>query len=37
MNMEAKRQLEMSAQEEQIREALNAHWHVGNAQHDISV
>ena len=34
MNMEAKPQLEQSMQEEQIRTALNAHWHasaVGDA------
>jgi hypothetical protein len=40
MNMEAKPQLEQSMQEEQIRTALNAHWHASavgdlNAEHDI--
>jgi hypothetical protein len=28
MNMRAKPQLEQSMQEEQTREALNAHWHA---------
>jgi hypothetical protein len=40
MNMEAKPQLEQSMQEEQIRAALNKHWHASavgdaNAEHDI--
>jgi ketosteroid isomerase-like protein len=40
MNMEAKPQLEQSMQEEQIRAALNEHWHASavrdaNAEHDI--
>jgi hypothetical protein len=42
MNMEAKQQLEQSMpmENEQIREALNAHWHASavgdaNAEHDI--
>ena len=40
MNMKAKSQLEQSMQEEQIRTALNAHWHASavgdaNAEHDI--
>jgi ketosteroid isomerase-like protein len=40
MNMKAKPQLEQSMQEEQIRAALNAHWHASavgdaNAEHDI--
>ena len=40
MNMKAKPQLEQSMREEQIREALNAHWHASaagdaNAEHDI--
>ncbi len=38
--MEAKPQLEQTMQEEQIRTALNAHWHASavgdaNAEHDI--
>ena len=38
--MKAKTQLEQSMQEEQIRAALNAHWHASavgdaNAEHDI--
>src|ERR1700678_3021999 len=38
--MKAKQHLEGSMQEEQIREALNAHWHASatgdaNAEHDI--
>jgi hypothetical protein len=38
--MKAKPQLEQSMQEEQIRKALNAHWHASavddaNAEHDI--
>ena len=37
--MEAKPQLEQSMQEQQIRAALNAHWHAAavgdaNAEHD---
>jgi hypothetical protein len=40
MSMKAKSQLEQSMQEEQIRTALNAHWHASavgdaNAEHDI--
>ncbi len=40
MNMKAKPQLEQSTREEQIRTALNAHWHASavgdaNAEHDI--
>src|SRR6266481_6204920 len=40
MNMKAKPQLEQSMQEEQIRTALNTHWHASavgdaNAEHDI--
>jgi hypothetical protein len=40
MNMKAKPQLERSMQEEQIRTALNRHWHASavgdtNAEHDI--
>jgi ketosteroid isomerase-like protein len=40
MNMKEKSQLEQSTQEEQIRAALNAHWHASaagdaNAEHDI--
>jgi hypothetical protein len=40
MKMKAKQYLEQSMQEEQIREALNAHWHASaagdaNAEHDI--
>jgi hypothetical protein len=39
MNMEAKPPLEQSIQEEQIRAALNKHWHASavgdaNAEHD---
>jgi ketosteroid isomerase-like protein len=38
--MQAKQHLEQSMQEEQIREALNTHWHASaagdaNAEHDI--
>ena len=38
--MKAKQHLEQSMQEEQIREALNTHWHASaagdaNAEHDI--
>ena len=40
MNMGANQQLEQSMEEDQIREALNAHWHASavgdaNAEHDI--
>jgi hypothetical protein len=40
MNMGAEQQLEQSMEEEQIREALNAHWRASavgdaNAEHDI--
>ena len=40
MNLNARQDLEQSMQEEQIREALNAHWHAStagdaNAEHDI--
>jgi hypothetical protein len=40
MNMKAKPKLEQSMQEEQIRTALNTHWHASavgdaNAEHDI--
>ena len=40
MNMKAKPQLKQSMQEEQIRTALNTHWHASdvgdaNAEHDI--
>ena len=40
MNMKAKPRLEQSMQEEQIRTALNMHWHAStvgdaNAEHDI--
>jgi hypothetical protein len=40
MNMKDKQQLAESMEEEQIREALNSHWHASavgdaNAEHDI--
>jgi hypothetical protein len=40
MNMGAEQQLEESMEEEQVREALNAHWRASavgnaNAEHDI--
>jgi ketosteroid isomerase-like protein len=40
MNMKAKPKLEQSMQEEQIRTALNTHWHApavgdANAEHDL--